>query len=211
MTKLSELLGRLLEARKRFQIAVPKAHSKKAETVLGIAPSGTTNGDVTFDYPSPMAGKIALDALRDAGISGKTLGWTELDERVDEELTRRYYVALAGILRPYSRERVGQDIIRDIADFFSLDNPRFDRERFLRAAGVAVREPEPVPAEEEVPVAEELTPREIGRIRHLGEGVWDYVFDMLDAEPDWGGELAGKVAAAAEKAFVETLTKELEA
>lgn len=75
---------------------------------------------------------------------------------IDEELTRRYYQAFAEILRPYARERVAREIASDLADFFARDNPGFERERFLRSAGMALRPgvtPEPV--EEPLPVSEQ--------------------------------------------------------
>ena len=74
-------------------------------------------------------------------------GLTESGSGIDEELTRHYYVAFAEILKPYAQERVAREIAADLADFFARDNPRFDRERFLRAAGmVRVSESEPPPA-----------------------------------------------------------------
>ena len=42
------------------------------------------------------------------------------------------------------------------------------------------------------------------RIIDLGEDLRNHVFEMLDAEPEMTGEDAGKIAAAVEKAFVET-------
>jgi hypothetical protein len=70
--------------------------------------------------------------------------------------TRRHYVAIARMIRdraersPARGEPGGtwyyvalDDIARDLADFFQEDNPRFDRDRFLVAAGIPIGPKEP--------------------------------------------------------------------
>jgi hypothetical protein len=39
------------------------------------------------------------------------------------------------------------------------------------------------------------------RLQLLAADVWDFVFGQLDAEPDWTGEDAGRVAAVVQRAF----------
>ena len=69
-------------------------------------------------------------------------------------LSRKHFEAIAGILRALDRDPGGplalggdaeyydgldemrQDVARDLADFFATENPYFDRQRFLKAAGV---------------------------------------------------------------------------
>jgi rhamnogalacturonyl hydrolase YesR len=53
-------------------------------------------------------------------------------------MTRKDYVAVSDILRPYA-EVMAEDyveIARDFASYMSRDNPRFDTGRFLEACGV---------------------------------------------------------------------------
>jgi hypothetical protein len=60
-------------------------------------------------------------------------------------LTRKYYVAIAAVLKARANPTVYapdyvqavRDVARDLAGQFGLDNPNFDRERFLKAAGAA--------------------------------------------------------------------------
>lgn len=61
-------------------------------------------------------------------------------------MTRKDYEAIAEVIRA-ERGRVSEDqewaldrLTERLADVFGRDNPRFDRDRFLRAAGVEVRE-----------------------------------------------------------------------
>ena len=56
---------------------------------------------------------------------------------------RRHYVAIAEILADMENGTLQQSLFSDIrpiaqafATYFEADNPRFDRERFLRACGV---------------------------------------------------------------------------
>ena len=57
-------------------------------------------------------------------------------------MTRKDYILIAAALNdaarwPTSVERRSLDMIADaLADALARDNPRFDRERFLKAAGV---------------------------------------------------------------------------
>jgi len=53
-------------------------------------------------------------------------------------MTRKDYVAVSDILRPYA-EVMAEDyveIARDFASYMSRDNPRFDTGRFLEACGI---------------------------------------------------------------------------
>ena len=62
-------------------------------------------------------------------------------------MTRKDYVAFAALIKSHmtgdlEHETSHQNdmkvsgMARDMADLFSRDNPRFDRERFLKACGV---------------------------------------------------------------------------
>jgi hypothetical protein len=59
-------------------------------------------------------------------------------------LSRKYYVAIAAVLKdrkestrlPLYKEAI-RDVAHDLAGQFAFDNPNFDRERFLKAAGAA--------------------------------------------------------------------------
>jgi rhamnogalacturonyl hydrolase YesR len=53
-------------------------------------------------------------------------------------MTRKDYVAVSDILRPYA-EVMAEDyveIARDFASYMSRDNPKFDTGRFLEACGI---------------------------------------------------------------------------
>ena len=58
-------------------------------------------------------------------------------------MTRKDYVAIAALIK-HQRESAERDDIQlgveyiadSLAHFFKTDNPRFDRERFLKACGV---------------------------------------------------------------------------
>lgn len=59
-------------------------------------------------------------------------------------LSRKHYEAIAGILReqhggdPNTHDYlVMYDTASDLASYFATENPNFDRERFLKAAGVS--------------------------------------------------------------------------
>jgi len=58
-------------------------------------------------------------------------------------LSKQHYTEIAHILRSHKEkrksheERYRQWIATDLADYFVTDNPRFDRHRFLEAAGVS--------------------------------------------------------------------------
>lgn len=55
--------------------------------------------------------------------------------------SKKDYEEIAGILETYSgltpEEGDIKAIARDLADYFEADNPLFDRERFLMAAGAS--------------------------------------------------------------------------
>lgn len=58
-------------------------------------------------------------------------------------LSRKHFEAIAGILReqhtgnPNTHDYlVMYDTAMDLANYFATENPHFDRERFLKAAGV---------------------------------------------------------------------------
>jgi hypothetical protein len=55
-------------------------------------------------------------------------------------MTRKDYQLIAAVLKSYATEGIPVDdrdaIAYDLADALAKDNPRFDRERFLVAAGV---------------------------------------------------------------------------
>jgi hypothetical protein len=48
-------------------------------------------------------------------------------------LSKKYYEDIARILRGHKDIN---DLIYELATYFSVDNPRFDTERFLRACGI---------------------------------------------------------------------------
>ncbi len=59
-------------------------------------------------------------------------------------MTRKDYIAFAKIIRAHRERWLDEDcgecppilaIADDMADLFSNDNPRFDRQRFLQACG----------------------------------------------------------------------------
>lgn len=68
-------------------------------------------------------------------------------------LSRKHFEAIAGILRALDRDpgeplalggdaeyygglnEMRRDVARDLAGYFATENPYFDRERFLKAAG----------------------------------------------------------------------------
>lgn len=65
-------------------------------------------------------------------------------------LSRKHFEAIAGILAKNagfyggSREMYGlgkrealEDVTDDLSDYFASENPHFDRQRFLKAAGVS--------------------------------------------------------------------------
>lgn len=58
------------------------------------------------------------------------------EPELDEELTKQHFIRIASILKPHTRTPAGERIAGDLADFFAGENPRFDRDRFLKAAGV---------------------------------------------------------------------------
>lgn len=56
-------------------------------------------------------------------------------------MTRKDYVLIAEVFANLGqmielKETIGADIARDLANVFALENPRFDRARFLTACGV---------------------------------------------------------------------------
>ena len=55
-------------------------------------------------------------------------------------MTRKDYVAIAEVIADakdrFNMDGAGQYITGRLADMLAADNPRFDRERFLKAAGV---------------------------------------------------------------------------
>lgn len=53
---------------------------------------------------------------------------------LDEAFTRQHYVAIAKILAKHKSEQASA-IAKELADLFAADNPNFDRNRFLQAAG----------------------------------------------------------------------------
>jgi len=91
------------------------------------------------------------------------------EEMEEASFSRKHYQAIADILAQHaegdSTEAVSE-IAGDIADLFAQDNPRFDREKFLSAAGVPMesyngadeKEIEEEGDEEEAP--EEETPED---------------------------------------------------
>ena len=50
--------------------------------------------------------------------------------------TRTHYIKIANVLKANSVEPATVGIAHDLADMFKADNPRFDRDKFLTAAGV---------------------------------------------------------------------------
>lgn len=55
-------------------------------------------------------------------------------------MTRKHFIAIAAIIDARRDELTTEGILllplaRDMADMFAADNPRFDRERFLKACG----------------------------------------------------------------------------
>lgn len=62
----------------------------------------------------------------------------EMDEAA---FSRQHYESIARILKNDAQpgvdaETLVQDIAEDLADLFAQDNPNFDREKFLKAAGI---------------------------------------------------------------------------
>jgi vacuolar-type H+-ATPase catalytic subunit A/Vma1 len=59
-------------------------------------------------------------------------------------MSKQHYVAIAEVLNNVGADADDEvqdaidNIAEDLADYFLQDNPRFDRERFLKAAGVEV-------------------------------------------------------------------------
>jgi hypothetical protein len=53
-------------------------------------------------------------------------------------------------------------------------------------------------------------PKLPARMDLFSRDVWDGTFAMLDGEPDWDGESAGRVAAAVERAFRAAVAAELD-
>ena len=52
-------------------------------------------------------------------------------------MSRKHYEAIAAILAVNVRGMVtAEETAQNMADYFAAENPRFDRERFLEAAGV---------------------------------------------------------------------------
>lgn len=55
-------------------------------------------------------------------------------------MTKKHYEAIAKAFHAYIATDTGANIARpiakDLADYFSTDNPRFDRTRFLQACGI---------------------------------------------------------------------------
>lgn len=137
---------------------------------------------------------------------------------VEEELTRRYYVAIAEILRPYAREKVARQIAMDLADFLARDNPSFERERFLRAAGMAFRpEVTTESAHEPVPVSEVYEPDLRKFVQgYLKAALWsstDEEGEPLDKTydvDDFSGEAVKKATEDAKK-FIEDNEDDLDA
>lgn len=68
----------------------------------------------------------------------------EEEPELDEALSKQHYTKIAEILRAYANVPAVKHVAGELARFFAEDNPRFDMERFLRAAGFhgkAVEEP----------------------------------------------------------------------
>ncbi len=55
-----------------------------------------------------------------------------------------------------------------------------------------------------------MTREQQERLNEMAQGVYDFVFEMLDAELEISGMEAGRVATKAEKAFKESLKRILE-
>lgn len=54
-------------------------------------------------------------------------------------MTRKHFVMMAGIIRMGRKgenDTVADNLARSTADMFAKENPRFDREKFLKACGV---------------------------------------------------------------------------
>jgi len=54
-------------------------------------------------------------------------------------ISKKHYQAIASIInfRTTAKKNIcSEHIIKDLADYFSSDNPLFDRDRFLSACGV---------------------------------------------------------------------------
>jgi hypothetical protein len=86
--------------------------------------------------------QAARKAIKNAEM-GESVGQPEggNPNAVAEELSRKYYVAIAQILRDSENK---DQIAKGLVQLFKSDNPRFDTDRFMRAAGFGL---EPVVAD----------------------------------------------------------------
>ncbi len=88
------------------------------------------------EEPAPDAGETECGyAPEFEAMYGEEGDW---GESVNEAaLTRRVFVAVADILRvAVNTNMTAREVAKEFADYFASQNPRFDRGRFLRAAGV---------------------------------------------------------------------------
>jgi hypothetical protein len=99
--------------------------------------------------------RAASKAIKNAEM-GESVGQPEGGNAVAEELSRKYYVAIAQILRDSENK---DQIAKGLVQLFKSDNPRFDTNRFMRAAGFGL---EPVVADK-APMAQQQINKDVDR------------------------------------------------
>jgi hypothetical protein len=54
-------------------------------------------------------------------------------------MTKKHYEAIASIIEYYAHDTTVYNALANrLADYFAQDNPKFDRQRFLKACGIEV-------------------------------------------------------------------------
>ena len=158
-----DVLLRSLQEDKPSEVPTPKpvpASETDAEgkPVVGKAKKTDGGGDAEHydkektksDYPYADPGKKPGAKKESDEISRIEALLRETDRPFAEEIGRKTYQSVAEILKPYANTPVGKEIAGELANYFASENPRFDRDKFLKAAGIRgrVEEPIAVPAEE---------------------------------------------------------------
>ncbi len=131
MKRLPTLLSKLTETEEPEGVAeqvVKKQEFKGVNYVIrkhgdkffGVAPEEQLKSG---PHDDPEA---AEDAIRD-----KIEKMPE-PAKVSEQLTKQHFVGIADVIKTHKSK---EDIIHGLADYFAGENPRFDKDRFVKAAG----------------------------------------------------------------------------
>lgn len=108
--------------------------------------------------------------LKRKGVDKVTAVKKIAESKVDEALSRKYYIRFADMLKRMEDRETAKKMASEMAEMFRVDNPRFDTSRFMAAADVVVAESE---------VEEEVADEKCGK-KHMEE----VEEEVTDAEVD---------------------------